>query len=78
MKLVDRRAERIMLDRMVGAVCARESRVLVLWGEPGVGKTALLQHLIGVPPAKSLHQARRPVAPAARPRPDRLTIRSAG
>jgi hypothetical protein len=46
MKLVDRRAERGMLDRLVEAVCAGQSRALVLSGEPGVGKTALLQHLI--------------------------------
>ncbi len=36
-----------MLDRLVDAVCAGQSRALVLCGEPGVGKTALLQHLIG-------------------------------
>jgi len=46
MKLVDRRAERGMLDRLVEAVCAGQSRALVLCGEPGVGKTALLQYLI--------------------------------
>jgi DNA-binding CsgD family transcriptional regulator len=34
-----------MLDRLVDAVCAGQSRALVLCGEPGVGKTALLQHL---------------------------------
>jgi DNA-binding CsgD family transcriptional regulator len=45
MKLVDRRAERGMLDRLVEAVCAGQSRALVLCGEPGVGKTALLQYL---------------------------------
>jgi DNA-binding CsgD family transcriptional regulator len=47
MKLVDRRAECGMLDRLVEAVCAGQSRALVLCGEPGVGKTALLQYLIG-------------------------------
>jgi DNA-binding CsgD family transcriptional regulator len=47
MKLVDRRAERSMLDRLVEAVCAGESRALVLSGDPGVGKTALLHYLIG-------------------------------
>jgi DNA-binding CsgD family transcriptional regulator len=46
MKLVGRLAECGMLDRLVEAVCAGESRALVLCGEPGVGKTALLQHLI--------------------------------
>ena len=35
-----------MLDRLVEAVCAGESRALVLCGEPGVGKTALLRYLI--------------------------------
>jgi DNA replication protein DnaC len=34
-----------MLDRLVEAVRAGQSRALVLCGEPGVGKTALLQHL---------------------------------
>ena len=46
MKLVGRRSECGMLDRLVEAVGAAESRALVLSGEPGVGKTALLQHLI--------------------------------
>jgi stage III sporulation protein SpoIIIAA len=46
MKLVGRRAECGMLDRLGEAVCAGQSRALVLCGEPGVGKTALLQHLI--------------------------------
>jgi DNA-binding CsgD family transcriptional regulator len=46
MKLVGRRAECSMLDRLVEAVCAGQSRALVLCGDPGVGKTALLEHLI--------------------------------
>ena len=46
MRLVDRWAERGILDGLVEAVCARESRALVVCGEPGVGKTALLQYLI--------------------------------
>src|ERR1700739_3621833 len=46
MKLVVRRAECGMLDRVVDAVCAGQSRALVLCGEPGVGKTALLAHLV--------------------------------
>jgi hypothetical protein len=46
MKLVGRRAECGMLDRLVDAVGAGQSRALVLCGEPGVGKTALLQHLV--------------------------------
>src|ERR1700757_253732 len=46
MKLIDRRAECSMLDRLGGGVCAGQSRALVLSGDAGVGKTALLQHLI--------------------------------
>ena len=38
-----------MLDRPVEAVCAGQSRASVLCGEPGAGKTALLQHLTGRP-----------------------------
>ena len=46
LRLVGRRAECGMLDRLVEAVCAGQSRALVLCGESGTGKTALLQHLI--------------------------------
>ena len=35
-----------MLDRLVEAVCAGQSRALVLCGDAGVGKTALLEHLV--------------------------------
>ena len=45
MKLIDRQAERDTLDRLVQAVRTGESRALVLYGEPGVGKTALLDYL---------------------------------
>ena len=47
MKLVGRCAECGMLDRLAEAVCAGQSRALVLCGEPGVGKTAFLQYLTG-------------------------------
>ena len=43
--LLDRVSERDVLERLVAGVCAGESRVLVLRGEAGVGKTALLEHL---------------------------------
>ena len=43
--LIGRRAECGMLDQLVAGIGAGESRVLVLSGEPGVGKTALLDYL---------------------------------
>jgi DNA-binding CsgD family transcriptional regulator len=43
--LVGRRSEREVLDRLVAGVQAGQSRVLVLRGEAGVGKTALLDCL---------------------------------
>jgi DNA-binding CsgD family transcriptional regulator/tetratricopeptide (TPR) repeat protein len=45
--LTDRLGERHALDRLVDAVRGGESRVLVLRGEPGVGKTVLLDYLAG-------------------------------
>jgi DNA-binding CsgD family transcriptional regulator len=45
--LTGRRAERGVLDGFLAAVQAGESRVLVVHGEPGVGKTALLEYLAG-------------------------------
>ena len=36
-----------MLDRLVNAVRAGESRVLVVRGDPGVGETVLLDYLAG-------------------------------
>ncbi len=43
--LTYRHAERSALDRLVDAVRAGESRTLVMRGDPGVGKTVLLDHL---------------------------------
>ena len=45
--LTDRLSERHALDRLVDDVRADESRVLVIRGEPGVGKTVLLDYLAG-------------------------------
>jgi DNA-binding CsgD family transcriptional regulator len=45
--LKGRRRERRVLDRLVDAVRLGESRALVVAGEPGVGKTALLDYLAG-------------------------------
>jgi hypothetical protein len=54
--LTGRRGEGAVLDGLVDAVRAGESRVLVVCGEPGVGKTAL------PPPAYSRPQLRATVA----------------
>ncbi len=45
MELIGRDAERDTLDRLVVAVRSGESRALVVSGEAGVGKTALLDYL---------------------------------
>src|SRR5258708_33568458 len=45
--LTGRRSECGVLDRLVDAVRAGESRALVLFGEPGAGKTALLDYVAG-------------------------------
>src|SRR5215469_17353877 len=49
-ELLGRRGECGALDRLVEAVGAGASRVLVVRGEPGVGKTALLDYLAGHAP----------------------------
>src|SRR3954447_385764 len=43
--LVDRVAERDVLERLVAGIRLGRSRALVMRGEAGVGKTALLRHL---------------------------------
>jgi DNA-binding CsgD family transcriptional regulator len=43
--LTDRRSERAALDRLVAAVWGGQSRALVVRGDPGAGKTALLDYL---------------------------------
>jgi hypothetical protein len=45
--LVGRQAECAAIDQFLDAVRAGESRTLVVHGEPGAGKTALLDHLAG-------------------------------
>ena len=44
-ELTGRRAECGALDQLIRVIRAGESRVLVVHGEPGVGKTALLEYL---------------------------------
>jgi DNA-binding CsgD family transcriptional regulator len=46
-ELADRLSERGVLDRFVDGVRAGEGRALVVRGEPGVGKTVLLDYLAG-------------------------------
>lgn len=46
-ELTDRLSERAELDRLVDTVRGGESGVLVVHGDPGVGKTVLLDHLAG-------------------------------
>ena len=41
--LHDRRGERELLGQLLDAVRGGQSRVLVISGEPGVGKTALVE-----------------------------------
>lgn len=42
-RLVGRSSESAVLERFLAAVRGGESRALVLHGEPGIGKTALLE-----------------------------------
>src|SRR5215831_6287532 len=56
--LTDRRSERGMLDRLVEAVRAGQSRALALRGDPGIGKTVLLDYLAGRAPGVGLRVAR--------------------
>src|SRR5215813_8684840 len=46
-RLTARRGERDALDRLTEAVRAGQSRILVVRGDPGVGKTVLLDYLAG-------------------------------
>jgi DNA-binding CsgD family transcriptional regulator len=45
-RLTDRRVERGVLDEVIHAVRSGESRVIVVRGDPGVGKTVLLDYLV--------------------------------
>ena len=46
MELIDRGAERRLLDGVLRDVRSGQSRVLVLHGDPGVGKSALMQYAV--------------------------------
>jgi DNA-binding CsgD family transcriptional regulator len=56
--LTDRRSERGTLDRLVEAARAGQSRALVLCGDPGMGKTVLLEYLAGRASGAGLRVAR--------------------
>ena len=56
-ELTGRDAERRVLDRLVEAVRAGASRALVVHGEPGVGKTALLEYLARSAPGCRIERA---------------------
>ena len=56
--LTDRLSERAELNRIVDTVRAGESGVLVVRGDPGVGKTVLLDHLAGRAPGSGCRVAR--------------------
>jgi len=45
-ELTGRRSERDVLDRLIEAVRAGQSRALVVRGEAGVGKTALFDYIV--------------------------------
>jgi DNA-binding CsgD family transcriptional regulator len=47
MELIDRHAERSLLDGVLRDVRAAKSRVLILHGDPGVGKSALMEYAAG-------------------------------
>src|SRR6516164_6847807 len=49
-RLLGRRREREIVDRLLGAARIGEGGVLVLHGDPGVGKTALLEYATEVAP----------------------------
>jgi energy-coupling factor transporter ATP-binding protein EcfA2 len=55
---MDRLSERAALDRVVEAVRAGQGRALVVRGEPGVGKTVLLEHLAGLASSSGCRVAR--------------------
>jgi DNA-binding CsgD family transcriptional regulator len=45
--LLNRQQERAALDDLLGALRAGRGRALVVWGEAGVGKSALLEYVVG-------------------------------
>ena len=57
-RLIGRRRECEVLDRLLADVRAHQSRVLVLRGEAGIGKTALMEYLAGSSSSSGCHVVR--------------------
>ena len=57
-RLIGRRKECEVLDRLLADVRAHQSRVLVLRGEAGIGKTALMEYLAGSSSSSGCHVVR--------------------
>src|SRR4051794_41755359 len=72
-QLLGRQRERERLDRLLGAARDRHGGVLVLYGDAGVGKTALLEYAIeagaGFPGARTHGVGRGVGIPVAAPPP---------
>ncbi|MEQ3551130.1 AAA family ATPase [Pseudonocardia nematodicida] len=58
MQLFGRRAETGALDRLLVRAAGGAGSGLVLWGEPGVGKTALLEYAVGAAPDATVLRCR--------------------
>src|SRR6478672_8824882 len=52
-----RASERALLDEVIGAVRAGESRSLLIHGEAGIGKTALLDYVVESAPGMRVLRA---------------------
>jgi hypothetical protein len=82
-EMKDRVAERDALDGLVLAVRAGESRSLVVRGDPGVGKTVLLDYVQMAGHSRrylatSVRKYRFGTAPVGEPPPDRRSDRRLG
>ena len=58
MELFGRRAETAALDRLLDRAAGGAGSGLVLWGEPGIGKTALLEHAVAAAPDATVLRCR--------------------
>ena len=72
--LLGRRSECQILDRLLEAVRRGESRAVVMRGEPGVGKTALLQYAIDSAVAGTWKAGYKPFGLAMGPKASDMTV----